>query len=71
MPVYLRISAGRFEEAISEYHAVLALDPRHAVAMSSLARAYRARGDNLNAEQWFRKCVVTISVYLFVRSRMC
>ena len=44
---------------------MLVLDPRHAVAMSSVARAYRARGDNLNAEQWFRKWVVAISVCAF------
>jgi Flp pilus assembly protein TadD len=44
---------GKIDEAISAYHHILSIDPHLPIAMSNLARAYRARGDVANAEHWF------------------
>ena len=53
LPPSLPLSlSGRVEEAIREYQYSLSLDPTQTTAMNNLARAYRSRGENSNAEHW-------------------
>ena len=50
----LLMKMGRTEDAIAEYQKVLAIDPHSRFALTSLGYAYRAAGNNSDAEKYFK-----------------